>query len=358
MVSGLLLTLCFSVVAAGVVRQQFGMPVQQSYADVMDTISSGNAHRPVGHAPANVYYSNAAQTQERHNPLFVYSQPPDSDTPADYQQPAMSHHVHVARHPASHLHTKPLATSNYHKSMPSVHSAHIRTPTKPVIDHDISGADADDHNDKQHTVNHHHENGETHKQQQRRKSGHHNSESYAKTDEFDAGETGSHDHKEDAKHHSAAKEQQGSRESAANNHQSHADDVLGIKGGQYAEKKQHKKGSKTAGYHNVFHKDEYKKDHIFYDDADHSGDFEKYGHVREQHAQDEGDVVKGGHNASGMHAMDQGKKGHLDNGHHEQRDMGYTKKHGNNRHQAQDTNYAMKGHSAGINKHRHAGEHH
>lgn len=33
----------------------------------------------------------------------------------------------------------------------------------------------------------------------------------------------------------------------------------GENGGMFEEKKAHKKGSKTKGYHNVFHKDEYKK---------------------------------------------------------------------------------------------------
>lgn len=47
--------------------------------------------------------------------------------------------------------------------------------------------------------------------------------------------------------------------------------------GKRREQKLHKRGVKTTGYHNVFHKDEYKKEHTFYDDLDHHGDFKLHG---------------------------------------------------------------------------------
>lgn len=67
------------------------------------------------------------------------------------------------------------------------------------------------------------------------------------------------------------------------------------KGGKHHEKKHHKKGSKTTGYHNVYHKDEYKKEHIFYDTADHQGQFRKYGSAHQHHSDETGKQASGGH---------------------------------------------------------------
>ncbi|XP_049542681.1 histidine-rich glycoprotein-like [Anopheles darlingi] len=67
------------------------------------------------------------------------------------------------------------------------------------------------------------------------------------------------------------------------------------KGGKHHEKKHHKKGSKTTGYHNVYHKDEYKKEHIFYDNADNTGRFRKYGSAHQHHSNDAGKKASGGH---------------------------------------------------------------
>lgn len=48
-------------------------------------------------------------------------------------------------------------------------------------------------------------------------------------------------------------------------------------GGRIVEDKKHKKGSKGLGYHNVLHKDEYKKKRLFYDDYDDQGFYDLFG---------------------------------------------------------------------------------
>lgn len=72
--------------------------------------------------------------------------------------------------------------------------------------------------------------------------------------------------------------QTGSTSKVAHTAEKKSDYVVGEQsGGKFNEKLSHKKGAKTLGYHNVFHKDEYKKVHIFYDDVDHHGSFKKHG---------------------------------------------------------------------------------
>lgn len=48
-------------------------------------------------------------------------------------------------------------------------------------------------------------------------------------------------------------------------------------GGRIVEDKKHEKGSKGLGYHNVLHKDEYKKKRLFYDDYDDQGFYDLFG---------------------------------------------------------------------------------
>lgn len=68
----------------------------------------------------------------------------------------------------------------------------------------------------------------------------------------------------------------------------------GNKGQQFQEAKGHKKGSKTTGYHKVYHKDEYKKDHSFYDESDKRGQFSRYGDEAAHHSNEKGDHKEGG----------------------------------------------------------------
>jgi Domain of unknown function (DUF4779) len=50
----------------------------------------------------------------------------------------------------------------------------------------------------------------------------------------------------------------------ADSYSAHHSGEKKAKKGKFGSKKHHKKGSKSKGYHNVFMKDEYKKDHTFY----------------------------------------------------------------------------------------------
>lgn len=67
----------------------------------------------------------------------------------------------------------------------------------------------------------------------------------------------------------------------------------GEKNSNFGQKKGHKKGSKTTGYRNVLHKDEYTKDHKFYDNAKNDGHFDKGGNYDGHHFEHDEDLERG-----------------------------------------------------------------
>jgi len=111
---------------------------------------------------------------------------------------------------------------------------------------------------------HQEEGGQEHEEQFKKKSGKKSSKDYKSESHFDKAAKGSYD-KED---HAGEDEEEGAHKEAKydgyDKHSEHESSGKNKKGGQFKAKKQHKKGSKTTGYHNVFMKDEYKKDHTFY----------------------------------------------------------------------------------------------
>ncbi|XP_076231310.1 uncharacterized protein LOC143177323 [Calliopsis andreniformis] len=75
-----------------------------------------------------------------------------------------------------------------------------------------------------------------------------------------------------------------------------------------------KKGSgnvdrKAAGFHNVYHKDEYNRDHDFYDNDDQGGHLKKHGRYKEKHVAIEGTFKKGNDRDSGFDEAELHKEG-------------------------------------------------
>lgn len=97
-----------------------------------------------------------------------------------------------------------------------------------------------------------------------KKHGYKTSEGYNTDQKYSKGKKDSYEKKHDLGDENSEKK---NKESNYEDHeQSEDDNSQGHKenGEKYNLKKHHKKGSKAKGYHNVFMKDEYKKDHIFY----------------------------------------------------------------------------------------------
>lgn len=83
----------------------------------------------------------------------------------------------------------------------------------------------------------------------------------------------------------------------------------GYKGGDHGHKSSHSKGEEVDGYHKVFNKDEFKKDHDVYDGEKVEGGFHKHGDGHSHHGSDAGEFKKGGAHESGHDEGGFGKGG-------------------------------------------------
>lgn len=117
----------------------------------------------------------------------------------------------------------------------------------------------------------------------------------------------------------------------------------GKEGGEHFQSEGHKKGSKTTGFHKVYHKDEYKKDHTFYDEADSKGFYEKYGDHHANHGSKAGHHVKGANSEGSYHEDHAGKSGKHEKGHHNDEKEGYEGKSGHENYHNNQENYEKSG---------------
>lgn len=116
-----------------------------------------------------------------------------------------------------------------------------------------------------------------------------------------------------------------------NNHELYDENDKQIKGEKFDERKKYKKGSKTKGYHNVYHKDEYIKDHTFYDELDHHGKFKAYDKAHESY-NDENEKSKKGKNLKSDNENDHKKhEEKYKKGYQNQHDTGYKSNHGHDK---------------------------
>ncbi|XP_059610460.1 sarcoplasmic reticulum histidine-rich calcium-binding protein-like [Phlebotomus argentipes] len=201
-------------------------------------------------------------------------------------------------------------------------------------------SDGDDH----HHYNHDHSEGDgsEYGEEYHKKHGHEGKKAYDTENKFEKGSKGHYDKEDHSGHYDEDGGHKKSYYDEGDEYGQHHEGAHSSKGGKFGEKKHHKKGSKTTGYHNVFHKDEFKKDHTFYDDADHKGNFKKYGSDHQHHHKGASKYGKGGHYDSANHEGHKGKKGHFDKGYHDIDDQGYDKKHDHEAHHHDGEEYYKK----------------
>lgn len=132
----------------------------------------------------------------------------------------------------------------------------------------------------------------------------------------------------------------------ASAHGKHYESGEGYKGGDHGHKKHFSKGEEVTGYHKVFNKDEFKKDHDFYDVADDSGSFKKHGYEKGHHSEEEGAHKEGGHHDSAYDKGDSSKAGFHAEGHNEDSDAGHSAEEGSESHHHGESGYGKKGGSA------------
>lgn len=152
---------------------------------------------------------------------------------------------------------------------------------------------------------------------------------YKTLDAFNKGLHGSYDNQQAKSYY----DQNGGNKQLAYDHAGNyaANQAAGkaSKGGSFGQKDFHKKGAKTTGYHKVLHKDDYNKQHKFYDKADKSGNFNKHGDYDAKFDNSQGHYAKGGHKDSGYENDQYGEKGISDKGSFEDVAKGFRKANGN-----------------------------
>jgi hypothetical protein len=126
------------------------------------------------------------------------------------------------------------------------------------------GANASKANFSHQDDDHSEEGGKSHDDKYNKKHGEKSNKGYKNELKFSKGKKGSYDKKYDAGNHEEEGDKKSSKYDESDNYHEHHSKDHKKKGGKYGSKKHHKKGSKSKGYHNVFMKDEYKKDHTFY----------------------------------------------------------------------------------------------
>lgn len=360
----------------------------------LDSSASGYIYRQDGHAPANIVYFNSGGSdiiKPYSSAQFPFIS--GANTHRHYVQPKPYNPQVIYHHPT--IYTKPLVYAQHHgayvnKPIPYAYQhKHVAAPDHEAYVSEAAAVEDDDDDEDEaeeeeevshahyshlpvahakHTADHGHheesdgyakEDGSDYGEEHNSKHGNEASKGYKNEHEFDKGEKGHHHDENHADHYNKHGGKKSSEYDEGASYDQHEEGEKGSKGGKFGEKKSHKKGSKTTGYHNVFHKDEYKKDHTFYDDADHSGNFHKYGNEHAYHKADAGKHGKGGYHDSAHYADHFGKKGHTDKGHYDTADAGYNKKHGHDQHFAHESDYAKKGGNQYGNEHgyRQSGHH-
>lgn len=200
----------------------------------------------------------------------------------------------------------------------------------------------DDHAESQkesHDEHYDKEKGAKNEDEWHKSSGEKGDKKYDSSHHNKKGEKGAHFEENESGHFDEEKGSKKKHHDESDKHGEHHESKKGSKGGKAAEKKHHKKGSKTSGYHNVFHKDEFKKDHTFYDTGDHKGNFHKYGSDHADHHKKAGHKEKGDKHNSGHDEKHKTKKGHSEKGHYDKDETDYGKKKGHEEHHRDEQEY-------------------
>lgn len=284
----------------------------------LDAGATSYVYRSDNNGPPQIYYLTGdglnnnfpsyKPSQQNEVVPYIYSQPYASAYPISYYPPQTKSELILpiasseldapivrSEYVAPMIHSKeldaPMVRSEYHA--PMIHSRELEVPMfrseyiAPVIhsseeraDHsgddssssiqesnegggDYSRSNGSDEN-KKHLI----EGGHAHEEKFNKKKGKKSKKNYKKQFNFAKGMKGSYNQKHGDGDYGEIAEKKDSHYNQNNQHTEHDAADKNEKGGQFDKKKHHKKGSKSKGYHNVFMKDEYKKDHTFYGKLD------------------------------------------------------------------------------------------
>lgn len=257
-----------------------------------------------------------------------YQQPPAFAAPLPLLQPLKAVEAYdLAPVPLPYVASKPIIVEDAEEddeSSEEFEESEEEGLAEHGVAHDVGGGSAYDEE-------HHGAHGE------KGSKGYHSQDHHAKGAAGHYGKT----HKEGYFH--GAKGEKGEHHDEADAHGKHYEAGKGYKGGDHGHKKHFSKGEEVTGYHKVFHKDEFKKDHDFYDVADKKGNFKKHGSQQAHHASEAGAHKKGGHSDAGYNKGGFGKSGYHAKGVVDESDEGHSAEEGADSHYKQHEEYGKKG---------------
>lgn len=113
----------------------------------------------------------------------------------------------------------------------------------------------------------------------------------------------------------------------------------GVKGNRFGETESHRKGHRTTGFHNVYHKDEYNKENMFYEDAHKHGKHDRYGGKHKDYAQKGGGHKHGHRYDAGYNEGHGGEAGHHGKGGYYDKHRGHSGESGHKSHHDHKAEY-------------------
>ncbi|XP_014210484.1 hornerin-like [Copidosoma floridanum] len=187
-------------------------------------------------------------------------------------------------------------------------------------------------------------------------SGERDRQGYAQSHGYEAAEAKKHDSGSEEAHHEEEAAHAAGHEHEEAEHGAHEEEEAARDAASHSDGSFHRKGERTTGYHKVYHKDEYKKNSEFYDEADAGGQYERYGSGRKEHAAEEGGHAKAGSHESGHENAVQGRRGYGDAGHEELESRSRVAEEAEDAHSREHQDHASRdGHRLA---HRHGDHHH
>ncbi|XP_015607719.1 uncharacterized protein LOC107273736 [Cephus cinctus] len=151
---------------------------------------------------------------------------------------------------------------------------------------------------------------------------------YKKAEVFDEGKKGQSAKENQKGEYAEAAGARKAHSGRENHYTGHKDAAAAEKGASFEIEGSHAKGRNNKGFHNVYHKDEYKKDSDFYDSDQKGGHFKKHGRYGENHAVLEGAYDKGGSSDSGFAQAEAAKEGKAEKGRSQEEAQGHAAKEG------------------------------
>lgn len=168
-------------------------------------------------------------------------------------------------------------------------------------------------------------------------------EGYGKIHHYEKGDGGNY-HSEKHEGYAVSKEGGGkSHYDEANGHGKHFAQGYQYKGDDHGHKADHSKGEAIDGFHKLFDKNEFKKDHDFFDAEGVKGDHHKYADGHANHGSESGGYKKGGSHDSRHHEKGFGKGGFVAKESGDEHDAAHSAEEDGESHQYHDGKFGTEG---------------